>query len=193
MYISDQIDTNDPYEKVEELEHQLAREFPEYNSAMIKEFARQIHNANERRKRELERKLKGYNDTTLLGKTEEDEDALDATMETQLKTKNRGSRNVFASSRAKLNSEEHTLNRKDLPVLSSIEALNVDIPKHREEFIRYYVDQQKTVVKQIITEHRELEEEEDLVTDGHVALFERPSAPSERGSLGTTAPHRYEI
>jgi len=167
MFISDEIESiGEENEGLEDLEHQLAKEFPEYTDVMLQDLVRKIHDAAEKRKRMMLRKQQGL-------PIREDEEEQNNLNQTQTKTKtNRGLRNIFSNGTTLKPSEtgnEIKNNRKDLPILSTIEAINVDIPKHREEFIEFYVNQQlerdKTRKKPVEYEQKKFDEDDSIDED----------------------------
>jgi len=162
MFISDEIDNiGEENEGLEDLEHQLAKEFPEYTDVMLQDLVRKIHDAAEKRKKQLLRKQQGL-------PIREDEEEQHDFNQTQNKTKtSRGLRNIFSSTKSTENGVKN--NRKDLPILSTIEAINVDIPKHREEFIEFYINQMlqkdKSKGKPVEYEQKRFDEDDSIDED----------------------------
>jgi len=197
MYISDEVDTiEEENEGLEELGLQLAKEFPEYSDLMIQDLVRNIRDEAEKRRRKLERKQQGII-------IREDEEQFYEYQEAQRKLKeqpkvkaNRGLRNIFSNG-ANMEGTSRN-NRKDLPILSTIEAMNVDIPQHREEFITFYVNQQidkfkgRKEVAQF--EQKRFDEDEEIIEDPDdpekiqdtrdqmYGRFTDPKAPAEPNS-----------
>lgn len=165
MYISDEVDDfNEKNEPLEELERQIAKEFPEYSRTEQKELALKIFEDRDKRK-----KKKQYVDplNAPIISIEEDEEPEEPKVE-EKHSNDRGLRNILSGG---------TNARKDLPILSAVEALNVDIPKNREDFINHYISLGKEVKTEIqarrFDEDEELSDEEEFVIKTKKEVLER--------------------
>ena len=145
MYISDELEVPDEQKEIlDELENHLAKEFPEYSGIALKDLTRKIHYTSEKRKLEMQKKAQGPapRQFALFGKpepTEDDEDFVpEEASKTQIKI-NSNRRKMYAADN---DQKDNGNTRKDLPILNNIESLNVDIPKHREEFKLFYVNEE---------------------------------------------------
>jgi len=108
-------------DELEELEHKLAIEFPDYNETMIKEMAKQIHSAT----------LSSHKQSELKKAAQEQSESKSLEDITQTGEKKGGKlKGLFNGSRDKKNHE--------LFLLNAIEQLNVDIPDNREKFRAYF-------------------------------------------------------
>lgn len=108
-------------DELEELEHKLAIEFPDYSEVMIKEMAQQIHSATKTSKQSDPQKT--------LPTEKAEEKALDENGQPIDKRPGK-LKSLFGAGRDKKSNE--------LFLLNPVEALNVDIPDNREKFRSYF-------------------------------------------------------
>lgn len=202
MYISDELEMPDEQREIlDELENHLAKEFPEYTGVALKDLTRKIHYTSEKRKQEMIKKAQGptTRQFNLFGKaepTEEDEDFVPAETKTEFKL-NTNRRKMYAT-----NGDQKEISnvRKDLPILNGVESLNVDIPKHREEFKLFYVTEELEKRKKgkrqaVLVEEKNFDDEDSFDEDEFQSVLEqeRRDKTLSRNELDSTLPLKYNI
>jgi len=138
-------------DELEELEHKLAIEFPDYNDTMIKEMAKQIHSTTIISHKQNEQKKESQDSGDKPGDDNE----------------KRGGK-LKSLVNANRDKKSH-----ELFLLNPIEALNVDIPDNRDKFRSYFgglkrIEKKKpgeVVVVQNEKKERFLDEDESPVTE----------------------------
>jgi len=138
-------------DELEELEHKLAIEFPDYNDTMIKEMAKQIHS------------------TTIIShkQNEQKKEAQDQESKAAEENEKRGGK-LKSLMNAGKDKKSH-----ELFLLNPIEALNVDIPDNRDKFRAYFggmkrIEKKKpgeVVVVQNEKKERFLDEDESPIAE----------------------------
>jgi len=101
-------DEDDKIDDIEEIEHELYKELPEYSENMIKELANQIYESTQKRKEEYASRTQRL--------------ATDTTYDSPSQNK----------------AKKKTTKKKLPAILNEIESLNVDIPENREKFMEYF-------------------------------------------------------
>lgn len=166
-------------DELDELEHKLMKEFPDYSDTMIKEMVQQIHSATQQTKQQAAKQPVKQVEQ----KAQEGESKLE---ETSLATDKRPGK---LKSLALGSGKEKKGN--ELFLLNPMEALNVDIPDNREKFKTYFLDslQEKGGIDGSNKENREgrenkdrrrkfLDEEEEVI-----AQIQKEEAQDQRGHL----------
>ncbi len=143
MYQAEEWEPEDEeMDELEELEHKLAIEFPDYNDIMIKDLAKQIHSSTMSSNKHIEQR-RLQEQIAALGEEAEDKKG------------------------GKISNKEQK--KHDLFLLTTVEALNVDIPENREKFIAYVAEMEMNKTKDKNAENSEkrfyLDEDETPVAD----------------------------
>lgn len=152
MYQAEEWEPEDEeIDELEELEHKLAIEFPDYNDTMIKEMAKQIHS------------------TTIIShkQNEQKKESQDSENKPGEEGEKRGGK-LKSLMNANRDKKSH-----ELFLLNPVEALNVDIPDNRDKFRAYFgglkrAEKKKpgeVVVVQNEKKERFLDEDESPVTE----------------------------
>ena len=117
MYLSEEWeDEDEELDEIEELEHELAKEFPDYNEDQLKKLAKEIYTSSKTNKKKEKSPKKS-------------EEPADPTKQAKVK-------------KPKSQFQEFLKRQKDnktIPkILDDIESLNVDIPENREKFRNFF-------------------------------------------------------
>jgi len=104
-------DEDDKIDDVEEIEHELSKEFPDYSENMVKELAAQIYESTQKRKEEY-----------------------------ASKTQRVATESSYESPSKNDKAKKKTTKKKLPAILNEIESLNVDIPENREKFKEYFTN-----------------------------------------------------
>jgi len=108
-------DDDDKIDDLEEIEHELSKEFPDYSEVQLQELVKQIYESTLKKREEDARKNNALRTETL-----EDHATLDRSLNSTM-------------------GEGQKRSRKKVPaILNEVESLNIDIPENRERFKAYF-------------------------------------------------------
>ncbi len=149
-------DEDDKIDDIEEIEHELSKEFPDYGENMIKELANQIFESTQKRKEEYASKTQRIPTDTYESPTKNDK------------------------------AKKKTTKKKLPAILNEFESLNVDIPENREKFKEYFsnLEAQKHKGPEEATQKQKYLDENDEIQPNQAQLDELSQANSTLRAKG---------